>query len=74
MQVTLSLDDQVVAKARQVAALRGRSMDQFIRDSLEDLARPGDVQSVLNQLDALWSGTTVRSQGPWSRDELHDRQ
>ena len=46
MNVTLSIDDQVVARARHLAATRGTSLNQLIRDYLEELTRPGDVQSV----------------------------
>ena len=73
MNVTLSVDEQVVARARQIAAVRGTSLNQLIRDYLEDLTRPGDVKSVLEQLDAVWSGSTGRSHGPWTREELHER-
>ena len=73
MNVTLSIDEQVVAKARHVAAVRGTSLNQLIRDHLEELTRPGDVESALDQLDALWSRSGGRSKGPWTREELHER-
>ena len=73
MNVTLSIDEQVVARVRHIAAARGTSLNQLIRDYLEELARPGDVKSVIDQLDALWTEGTARSQGPWTREELHDR-
>ena len=41
MNVTLSIDDQVVARARRLAATRGTSLNQLIRDYLEDLTPPG---------------------------------
>ena len=73
MNVTLSIDEQVVAKARQVAAIRGTSLNQLIRDYLEDLTRPGDVDSAIGELDVLWSLSAGRSRGPWTREELHER-
>lgn len=73
MNVTLSVDEQVVAKARQIAAVRGTSLNQLIRDYLEDLTRPGDVKAVLEELDSLWADSTGRSRGPWTREELHER-
>ena len=73
MNVTLSIDEQVVARARSIAAVRGTSLNQLIRDYLEELTRPGDVKSVLEQLDAVWSESPVRSRGPWTREELHER-
>ncbi len=73
MNVTLSIDEQVVAKARQIASVRGSSLNQLVRDYLEDLTRHNDMQSVLDELDAMWSESTGRSQGPWTREELHER-
>ena len=74
MNVTLSIDEQVVTRARQIAAVRGTSLNQLIRDYLEVLTRPGEVKAVLEELDSLRAGSTGRSQGPWTRDELHERR
>ena len=73
MNITLSIDNQVVAKARQIASVRGTSLNQLVRDYLEDLTRHNDMQSVLDELDAMWSESTGRSQGPWTREELYER-
>ena len=73
MNITLSIDEQVVTKARQIASVRGTSLNQLVRDYLEDLTRHNDMQSVLDELDAMWSESTGRSQGPWTREELHER-
>ena len=73
MNITLSIDEQVVAKARRIASVRGTSLNQLVRDYLEDLTRHNDMQSVLDELDAMWSESTGRSRGPWTREELHER-
>ena len=73
MNVTLSINAQTVARARHIAAVRGTSLDQLIRDYLEELTRPGDADLALEQLDAIWSDSTGRSQGSWTREELHER-
>ena len=73
MNITLSIDEQVVAEARRIATVRGTSLNQLVRDYLEDLTRHNDMQSVLDELDAMWSESTGRSQGPWTREELHER-
>ena len=73
MKITLSIDDRVVAKARRIAAVRGTSLNQLIRDYLENQTRQSDSQDVLEELDAMWSEGTGRSHGPWARDELYDR-
>ena len=46
MNITLSIDDRVVAKARQIASVRGTSLNQLVRDYLEDL-RPFHCYHVL---------------------------
>lgn len=73
MNITLSIDEQVVARARRIAAVRGTSLNQMVRDYLDDLTRPGAMQSVLDQLDSVWSESTGRSNGPWTREDLYER-
>ncbi len=73
MNVTVSMDDRVVAKARRIAGARGTTLDQLISDHLDELTRVGDVDSMVRELDAMWSERTYRSQAPWSREEAHER-
>ena len=69
MNVTLSVDDRVVAEARRLAAVRGTSLNQLVRDFLEELTRVDDGESVVAQLDALWAEESYRSQSSWKREE-----
>ncbi len=73
MNVTLSVDDRVVAEARRIAAVRGTSLNQIVRDFLNELTRVDEVESVVAQLDVLWAEEDYRSEGPWTREELHER-
>ena len=73
MNITLSVDDRVVAEARRIAAVRGTSLNQIVRDFLNELTRVDEVESVVAQLDALWAEEDRRSEGPWTREELHER-
>ena len=73
MNVTLAIDTQVVAEARRIAALRGTSLNQLIRDYLNDLTRMGEGESGIAQLEALWAEEDCRSVGPWTREDLHER-
>ena len=73
MNVTLSIDDGVVAEARRIASVRGTSLNQLVRDFLSDLTRADDVESVIAELDALWADESYRSRAPWTREELHER-
>ena len=73
MKITLSTDDQVVAKARRIAAARDTSLNHLTRGYLEDLTRQSGARDMVEQLGAMWSERTGRSHGPWVREELYDR-
>jgi len=73
MNVTLSIDDRVVAEARRIAAARGTSLNQLVRDFLNELTRVDDTESVIARLEALWAEESHRSQESWAREELHER-
>ena len=73
MKITLSIDDQIVAETRRIAAARDTSLNQLIRGDLEDLTRQSDARDVVEQLDAMWSEGTGRSHGPWVREEPCNR-
>jgi len=73
VRVTLSIDDRVVAAAQRIAATRGTGLNQLIRDYLEDLTRVNDVETTIDQLDAMWAENVYRSSGPWTREQLHER-
>ena len=73
MNVTLSVDDRVVAEARRIASARGTSLNQLVRDFLNELTRVDEVESVVARLDALWAEEDYRSEVPWTREELHER-
>ncbi len=45
----------------------------MIRDYLLELTQPRDRQATVERLDSLWSTSTYRSSGTWTRDELHER-
>ncbi len=73
MKVTLFIDDRVVAEARRIVAARGTSLHEPVRDYLNELTRTDDVESIVRELDAMWSERTHRSHGPWTREEAHAR-
>ncbi len=73
MNVTLSVDGRVVAEARRIAALRGTSLNQLVRDYLHELTRTDDAEAVVARLDALWAEESYGSERSWTRKELHER-
>jgi hypothetical protein len=72
MNVTLSLDDQVVARARKKAEALGKSLNQLVRDYLEKLAGNDDPERSIEEFKRL-SGRGHSRGWRFDRDELHDR-
>lgn len=69
--LTLSVDDAVLQKAREAAVREHTSVNAVVRDFL---TRYADARSPrLEALDALASRSRSRSTGRWSRDSLHKR-
>ncbi len=74
MNVTLSIEEKLLARARELAHERGTSVNQLIRDYLERLTGGPEATDVMEQLERLWSEQSGRSGGwKWNRDELYDR-
>ena len=74
MNVTLSIDDETLARARELAARRGTSVNQLIRDYLNDLASDLSAEDVIEELEGLWKNSAGTSKGRrWTREELHER-
>jgi metal-responsive CopG/Arc/MetJ family transcriptional regulator len=74
MNVTLSLDDRLLERARRLAARRGISLNQMIRDFLSEVTGEPTPEELLAELDALWSESRGDSRGwRFNREELHDR-
>jgi hypothetical protein len=72
MNVTLSIDEQVVARARKKADALGKSLNQLIREYLHRLAGGDDPESSIREFKRL-SGRG-RSRGwRFNRNELHER-
>lgn len=73
MNVTLALDDQLVARARDVAGREGISLNEMIRRHLEVVAgvRPGP--QIAAEMQRLWLSAPGRSGGQrWSRDDAYE--
>ena len=73
MNIILSIDEQTLARAQQLAERRGMSLDELIRECLENLTA-SDTAWALAELERLWSEVDAGSGGwKWSREELYDR-
>ena len=73
MNVTLSLDDQLVTRARKKAEALGKSLNQLIRDYLQTLAGGDDPERSIEEFKRL-SGRGHSRGWRFNRDEVHSRQ
>ena len=74
MNVTLSVDEKVIRRARKVAQAMGKSLNQLVRDYLSSLATAGDVEAEIDELRRLSKTSGGRSRGRrLDRQELHER-
>ena len=74
MNVTFSIDDETLARARELANQRGVSLDELIQSFLEELTSQLSATEMIEKLDSLWSSSGANSGGrTWTREELHER-
>jgi len=73
MNITLSIDDQLVSRARTKAEALGKSLNQMIRDYLQSVAGSDDAEQTLKELREL-SGTGNSRGWKFNRDEIHERR
>ena len=76
VNITLSIDDELVARARSVAGARGLSLQQMIREYLESVAGRAQRLRALEGLERAWAkGPLGVSEGRGSsRDELYSER
>ena len=72
MNLTLSLDEQLVARARKRADALGKSLNQLIRDHLQKLAGGDDPEESIAEFRRL-SGQGHSRGWRFNRDEIHER-
>ena len=72
MNVTLSLDEQLVERARKKAGALGKSLNQVIREYLQVLAGGDDPKRSIAEFNRL-SGQGHSRGWRFDRDEIHDR-
>ena len=73
--LTITIDDDLLRKARIRALEQGTSVNAILRDYLTAFAGAGDAQTrALADLLTISSGSTARrGSATWTRDELHER-
>lgn len=68
----LSIDEKLLERVRVVARDRGRSVNQLLREYLEQLVEAENLESVLKDFRET-SGQGHRRHWRFDRDELHER-
>jgi len=72
MNVTLSIDERTVARARKKAEALGKSLNQLIRDYLQKLAGGDDPEKSIEEFKHL-SGQGHSRGWRFNREEIHER-
>jgi hypothetical protein len=72
MNLTLSIDEQLVARARKKADSLGKSLNQLVRDYLQGLAGGDDPERSIAEFKHL-SGQGNSRGWRFNRDEIHER-
>jgi hypothetical protein len=72
MNITLSVDEQLVARARRKADALGKSLNQLVRDYLQRLAGGDDPERSIEEFYKL-SGSGDSQGWRFNRDEIHER-
>jgi antitoxin component of RelBE/YafQ-DinJ toxin-antitoxin module len=72
MNITLSVDERIAEQARKAAQAMGKSLNQAVRDYLEQLARAEQIVADVQAFEASALATPGRM-GGWrfDREEAH---
>ncbi len=73
MNLTLSVDEQLVNRARKRADALGKSLNQLVRDYLQKLAGGDDPDQSIAEFRSL-SGKGHSRGWRFNRDEIHSRE
>ena len=75
MNITLSIDEEVILRARERAERLGTTVDQLVRDYLDTLAGRSDPEVLADEFERLSRISDGHSNGwKFNREELHDRR
>lgn len=75
MNLTLSVDDQILQKARRRAETLGKSVNQLVREYLEQFAGGASLEALAAEFRELSHAPTGNSRGwKFNRDDIHERR
>ena len=74
MNLTLSVDDKIIQEARRRAEAMGKSLNQLVREYLEQLAGKPDREALVAEFRELSKNPLGDSKGwKFNREEIHER-
>ncbi len=74
MNITLAVDEQIAEQARKAALAMGKSLNQAVRDYLEQLAGAEQLAAELQAFEASALASPGRLNGwRFNRDEANER-
>ncbi len=75
MKITLDVDDDLIREAGRQAETMGKSVNQLVREYLEQLAGKPDREALVSELRELSKKPLGDSKGwKFNRDEIHERR
>lgn len=74
MNITLSVDEKAAEKARKAAQAMGKSLNQLVREYMEQLAGHGEARETVEEVRRLSAESGGDSRGwRFDREALHER-
>ena len=75
MNITLSADEKVVERVREIARRKGTTLNDLIREKLNEIARQKDPEELAREFRAAFERSAARSPDGWTfnREEVYDR-
>ena len=75
MNITLAVEERIAEEARKAALAMGKSLNQAVRDYLEQLASSGQLNAQLEAFEASALASPGRREGwKFNREEVNRRQ
>ena len=75
MNVTLSIGDEILQEARRRAEAMGTSVNQLVREYLEQLAGKSDPNADAEEFERVSRKSRGNARGwKFNREELHERR
>jgi hypothetical protein len=74
MNITLSIDEQLVERARAVAREQGTSLNALIREYIELLAGQVGGEKILEQFQAMWQAPGNSAGKRFDRDDVYEER